>query len=152
MRFWKYWITQYTKPTQCVIHVTSVCLTWSLICHFSTGIVHKVYSVLQYIYFPSHCKAAALCEVARHSDWRANRKWLCAKITLHVTLLLYPTNEDKGYRGLAKHGGPLGCSWRRVTRQVWFCMGWTGRTACLLLPWQELPSCEVMEIPAAIII
>jgi hypothetical protein len=46
-------------------------------------IVHKVYS--DYIYFPSHM-----------IDWRANREWLCAKITLHATFPLYPTNEAKG--------------------------------------------------------
>jgi hypothetical protein len=34
-------------------------------------------------------------------------------------------------RGQAQHGGPPGCGWRRVSRQVWFCTWWTGRTACL---------------------
>ncbi len=33
-------------------------------------------------------------------------------------------------RWLAQHGGRL-AGWRRVTRQVWFCMWWTGHTAWL---------------------
>jgi hypothetical protein len=46
--------------------------------------------------------------------------------------------------------------WRRETRHVWFCPWWTGHTACLFsvpyrLPWLGLPSCELMEISAAVI-
>ncbi len=33
--------------------------------------------------------------------------------------------------GLAQHGGPSG--WRRITRQVWFCAWWKGRTAPIAL-------------------
>ncbi len=41
--------------------------------------------------------------------------------------------------------------WRKVTRQVWFCTWWTGRTACLVrtVPVAQ-PSCELMELPAAV--
>ncbi len=46
--------------------------------------------------------------------------------------------------------------WRRVIRQVWFCMWWTAVPPLFSvrywLPWQELPSCELMEFPAAVIL
>ncbi len=63
------------------------------------------------------------------------------------TILVHSTQEcssrvDEGEslpmrpkaRGLAQHGGPPG--WRGVTRQVWFCTWWTGRTIDLPFPYR----------------
>ncbi len=43
----------------------------------------------------------------------------------------------------------LARSWLSEPWQMWFVLWWTDRTACLAvpyrMPWQELPSCELME-------
>ncbi len=93
---------------------------------------HCKQSLICFIYiFSFSCKATVLCEGARHSDWRANREWLCAKITLHVTSPLYPMHQWGQILEVWPNTAAHLAGWSRVIRQVLFCTWWTGHTACI---------------------